>query len=100
MVVFPDERLCPGKRLLGRVARQVPWESPVGHALAQDDSHAAVLVSLQARVRELGAARIDEAHRPVLEQLYDRRQGGVVLVYPLIAACRLNTCARRFSTSS
>ncbi len=79
-VPLREERGRPRHRLRRRVARQGPRRGLIGHALAQDHPDTRVLVGLQARVRELGAAGIEEAHRSVPDQLDQAEQRGVVLL--------------------
>ena len=76
---------CRGTRPSGRspprlVARQGERRVAVRHALAEDDADAGVLVGLETRVRKLGAARIHEAHRAVLEELHQAEEGREVLL--------------------
>jgi hypothetical protein len=75
-----DERGGARDRLRGRIARELPRSLLVGHRLAEHHADARVLVRLQAGVGELRAARVEEAHRAVLDQLHETEQGGVILL--------------------
>ena len=70
----------PIDRLGGGVARQRERRVAVAHAVAHQHADAGVLVGLQAGVGKLGAARVHEAHRAVLQQLHDAEQRGGVLL--------------------
>ena len=76
-----DERGGAADRVAGGVLGEIPGRLDIGHALPHDDADAGVLVGLQARVRELRAAGIDEAHRPALEQLDDAEQRRVIFLF-------------------
>ena len=76
-----EERGGALDRLVRGVAGQVKRRVLVGDALAHDHANPGVVVGLQARVRELRAAGIDEADRPALQELHDPQQGGVVLLF-------------------